>query len=189
MLRFRSLTFIGVVFLAGCAATTPATIGPRVDQATTTQLWLEHRNPNLSPLQLAYVEAELVSRAETKFGTSYIGQRTASAFRKSLYARAAQAKPSADLKNCSDFSTSWQAQRYFLDTGGPINDPNDLDRDGDGLACEWGTRVQSISRKATAPVRKATVRTRPSYSRTCYTGPRGGRYTITASGRKNYNGC
>lgn len=24
---------------------------------------------------------------------------------------------------------------------------------------------------------------------TCYTGPRGGRYTITPSGRKNYNGC
>ncbi len=24
---------------------------------------------------------------------------------------------------------------------------------------------------------------------TCYTGPRGGRYTITASGRKNYKGC
>ncbi len=23
----------------------------------------------------------------------------------------------------------------------------------------------------------------------CYTGPRGGRYTITASGRKNYKGC
>jgi len=25
--------------------------------------------------------------------------------------------------------------------------------------------------------------------RTCYVGPRGGTYTITASGRKNYNGC
>lgn len=24
---------------------------------------------------------------------------------------------------------------------------------------------------------------------TCYTGPRGGTYTITASGRKNYKGC
>lgn len=23
----------------------------------------------------------------------------------------------------------------------------------------------------------------------CHTGPRGGRYTITPSGRKNYNGC
>lgn len=25
--------------------------------------------------------------------------------------------------------------------------------------------------------------------RTCYVGPRGGTYTITASGRKNYSGC
>ncbi|WP_146115905.1 hypothetical protein [Malikia granosa] len=24
---------------------------------------------------------------------------------------------------------------------------------------------------------------------TCYTGPRGGTYTLTPSGRKNYNGC
>lgn len=30
---------------------------------------------------------------------------------------------------------------------------------------------------------------RPSGGPTCYTGPRGGTYTITASGRKNYGGC
>jgi hypothetical protein len=28
-----------------------------------------------------------------------------------------------------------------------------------------------------------------SGSQTCYTGPRGGTYTITKSGRKNYAGC
>jgi len=28
-----------------------------------------------------------------------------------------------------------------------------------------------------------------SAGQTCYTGPRGGTYTITASGRKNYGGC
>lgn len=31
--------------------------------------------------------------------------------------------------------------------------------------------------------------TRNSSGSTCYTGPRGGTYTITASGRKNYSGC
>lgn len=33
--------------------------------------------------------------------------------------------------------------------------------------------------------------TRPSQAAdpTCYVGPRGGTYTITPSGRKNYNGC
>lgn len=30
---------------------------------------------------------------------------------------------------------------------------------------------------------------RASGGATCYTGPRGGTYTITASGRKNYGGC
>jgi hypothetical protein len=29
----------------------------------------------------------------------------------------------------------------------------------------------------------------PRHSPTCYTGPRGGTYTITPSGKKNYNGC
>ena len=30
---------------------------------------------------------------------------------------------------------------------------------------------------------------RSTASPTCYVGPRGGAYTITASGRKNYSGC
>ena len=30
---------------------------------------------------------------------------------------------------------------------------------------------------------------RPAGGPTCYTGPRGGTYTITPSGRKNYSGC
>jgi hypothetical protein len=33
--------------------------------------------------------------------------------------------------------------------------------------------------------RQANENARP----TCYTGPRGGTYTLTASGRKNYSGC
>lgn len=38
-----------------------------------------------------------------------------------------------------------------------------------------------------APAASATPRS--SGGQTCYTGPRGGTYTITASGRKNYSGC
>ncbi|WP_439687993.1 YHYH domain-containing protein [Cupriavidus oxalaticus] len=34
----------------------------------------------------------------------------------------------------------------------------------------------------------ASTRSAPSGPK-CYTGPRGGTYTITASGRKNYGGC
>ena len=35
----------------------------------------------------------------------------------------------------------------------------------------------------------ATVRPVPTDSGVCHTGPRGGTYTITAAGRKNYGGC
>lgn len=34
-----------------------------------------------------------------------------------------------------------------------------------------------------------TTQTAPRSGQTCFTGPRGGTYTITASGRKNYGGC
>lgn len=42
-----------------------------------------------------------------------------------------------------------------------------------------------------APTRSAATSgsSRTVGSQTCYTGPRGGTYTITASGRKNYSGC
>ncbi|MEH7503311.1 excalibur calcium-binding domain-containing protein [Neobacillus drentensis] len=39
--------------------------------------------------------------------------------------------------NCTDFSTQEEAQQYFEDNGGTESDPDDLDRDGDGIACEW----------------------------------------------------
>ena len=38
--------------------------------------------------------------------------------------------------NCSDFATQRDAQAFFLDEGGPSNDPHDLDGDNDGKACE-----------------------------------------------------
>lgn len=50
------------------------------------------------------------------------------------------------------------------------------DRDGDGIECEWDEDTRSA-----APAR--------SSSPNCFTGPRGGTYTITSSGKKNYGGC
>lgn len=41
----------------------------------------------------------------------------------------------ADL-DCSDFSNQASAQDYFLSRGGPSSDPDRLDADGDGIACE-----------------------------------------------------
>lgn len=40
-------------------------------------------------------------------------------------------------RNCSDFDSQIEAQLFFEANGGPNNDPHDLDRDNDGIACEW----------------------------------------------------
>ena len=39
-------------------------------------------------------------------------------------------------KDCSDFATQRAAQIFFLKHGGPRHDPDRLDGDNDGIACE-----------------------------------------------------
>lgn len=39
-------------------------------------------------------------------------------------------------RDCSDFDTQPEAQAFFISEGGPEEDPHDLDRDGNGIACE-----------------------------------------------------
>lgn len=48
------------------------------------------------------------------------------------------AQPAAAFqdRDCADFATHWQAQRYFIKHGGPTHDPSHLDGDHDGSACE-----------------------------------------------------
>jgi hypothetical protein len=43
---------------------------------------------------------------------------------------------SAGDKDCADFSTWKQAQRFYEKHGGPKRDPHRLDGDDDGIACE-----------------------------------------------------
>lgn len=38
--------------------------------------------------------------------------------------------------DCADFATQAAAQNYFIDHGGPSSDPDGLDADHDGIACE-----------------------------------------------------
>jgi hypothetical protein len=38
--------------------------------------------------------------------------------------------------DCEDFGSQDEAQDFFEDEGGPYDDPHNLDRDGDGIACE-----------------------------------------------------
>jgi len=102
------------------------------------------------------------------------------------------ASPTND-RDCDSFPNSAAAQQFFINAGGPQSDPHDLDRDGDGYACEWGTdlRRRAAAEEATRR-RAAAAAARPRPVRTasrCYTGPRGGTYTITASGNRNYSGC
>lgn len=142
------------------------------------------------------IEAELISRGEKSCYGTNLGRTSVALLGKSYFDRGdgtskasasgySAAKVTSGAVDCSDFPSSAAAQKYFLASGGPAQDPHNLDGDGDGLACEWG----KAARKAysyRAPVYRPT-----SYSsgRTCYTGPRGGTYTITASGNKNYSGC
>jgi hypothetical protein len=54
-----------------------------------------------------------------------------------LLALAFAASPAlAADKDCSDFSTWRQAQRFYKNHGGPQHDPHRLDGDDDGIACE-----------------------------------------------------
>ena len=39
-------------------------------------------------------------------------------------------------RSCSDFDSWWDAQNFYHAAGGPGSDPHNLDRNGDGVACE-----------------------------------------------------
>ena len=44
--------------------------------------------------------------------------------------------PNGPDRDCPDFATQEEAQRFFLAAGGPDSDPHRLDGDHDGIACE-----------------------------------------------------
>ena len=64
---------------------------------------------------------------------------------------AGAAPASAPDLDCSDFSTQAAAQDYFLARGGPSSDPDRLDGDGDGIACETNSCPCNYSTTPTAP--------------------------------------
>jgi len=57
--------------------------------------------------------------------------------------------------------------------------------------CHRAPTIQRAQQAAAVPAQPASaVAQLPAPTApTCYTGPRGGTYTITKSGKKNYNGC
>ena len=44
--------------------------------------------------------------------------------------------PTGPDRNCADFDRWEEAQEFYLAAGGPDSDPNGLDKDGNGVACE-----------------------------------------------------
>mgnify|MGYP003453052668 FL=1 len=188
----RTISLCAMALVVACDAPQPssspssptAMSNPYISYSTT-QLWgLQGMTTSASELRL--VEAELGTRGESNCGTSYIGQRTASEVGTTRYSRRGAEGGNRD---CGSFANAAEAQRFFLLYGGPSNDRHNLDGDGDGYACEWGAYVRSYystyKPKATAYKPARTYRS----SGACYRGPRGGTYTITASGKKNYGGC
>ena len=178
-----------VLVLSACDVPQSAQVSSLSTQPTSS---LCARHMAASGIDLLAIEAELGARgtlqcATAYGGKSYIGAKTEATVGRSLYARSSVETASRDDKNCSDFASAGEAQRFFIASGGPHRDPHGLDGDGDGNACDWGKTLKSSTRKyKPAPVKAVTPRR--SSSRTCYTGPRGGRYYYSASGNKVY-GC
>ncbi|WP_299771195.1 excalibur calcium-binding domain-containing protein [uncultured Tateyamaria sp.] len=190
--------FVLIVFaaLAACSADilSPDALSQKVATAPTTELCSAYFLDRTTARGKLMIEAELAVRGVRQCSRGNYGQRSLSTFGSTAYNRSTSASQSLGAldRDCADFSSDAAAQKFFLAEGGPTSDPHDLDRDGDGLACEWGTQVRRIAAyQKPAPTyrRPAPVRRVPVYRSRCYTGPRGGTYTITASGAKNYNGC
>lgn len=137
------------------------------------------------------IEAELVSRGVTTCDGAPIGTQSAGEVGQVRFVRTAETAGVAGHDyDCSDFGNAAAAQRFFLASGGPTVDPYGLDGDGDGAACEWGTEIRRVaSLRVSPPAPRVAVPAPRSSAGQCYTGPRGGTYTITASGNRNYDGC
>ena len=82
--------------------------------------------------------------------------------------------PSVGDKDCADFSTHDEAQRFYVENGGPTSDPHRLDGDDDGVACEelagGGARPAPTRAPRTAPpTAPPTERTscHPNYGPQC----------------------
>lgn len=141
-----------------------------------------------SGLDLLAIEAELGARGalqcQTAYGTtSYVGKSTEATVGQRLYLRSEANLSAPDDRNCSDFASAAEAQRFFLAHGGPQSDPYRLDGDGDGNACEW----ERTLRLSVTQYKPRPVAIRRDSAPICHTGPRGGRYYYNSSGNKVYD--
>ncbi len=182
----KTRPLIVLAFLAACGISPdsqrPEVLSAQIAAESTYSLCVAHGNANTTARGKLMIEAELAVRGVNQCSSRNYGQVSAASYGRSVYERLPENDAGAgNTMNCGDFRSGAEAQKFFLAAGGPVQDRHNLDADGDGLACEWGTQARRISRyRAPAP---------RVYRPRCYVGPRGGTYTITASGRRNYDGC
>ncbi len=189
MRPFRLLVFSLFGLAAGCSpavhnaveAMDPTTRSNWLANLSSHDLCSGYQKPWAKPETKLMIEAELAIRNVSRCNSVRPVHASHASYRSRLYARPLAAA-ATDL-DCADFASGAEAQRFFLSRGGPTLDAHGLDRDGDGLACEWGA---DVARRLVPP---KPLFTALDYTPTCHEGPRGGTYTITASGRKNYAGC
>ncbi len=181
----RAFIYFVFLILAACTADvlSPEVLSSKVARASSAELCSAYRLPSTTLRGKLMIEAELAARKVNQCGYSNYGQYSLSTAGTKSYERPFSSEAAGGDYDCDDFPNGAAAQRFFLASGGPVSDPHNMDLDGDGLACEWGAQIRKVSsyRRPVASVRRVTSR--------CYTGPRGGTYTITASGNKNYGGC
>lgn len=138
----RTCIFALALFVAGCTEIDQRAYGAKFARLSVDELW-EEQKTNQSALELSFIEAELGSRGRKRTRSSYLGARTHTAVGKSRYQR--KEVRSRTPRKCSDFSRPALAQRFFLFSGGPQNDRNGLDPDGDGFACSWGQELREVA--------------------------------------------
>ena len=127
---FKSLGVFALVAACGVSPTAatqhPDILSAQIASETQTNLCLAARNPTTTPRGKLMAEAELAVRGVTQCSGESYGGASAAALGSTLYSRQISASQSAsrDLRNCNDFASGAAAQKYFLASGGPVNDPN-----------------------------------------------------------------
>lgn len=209
-MRRRGLLALGLM-LTACAPPGPtpdeaatassvarlAAYSDELASTDTPRLYATYALPSIDEQTRLMIEAELGVRGADPTEELTIGAQSAAQVGVARYARSGRdAGVGGRDYDCGSFASAALAQRFFLASGGPTIDPHNLDGDGDGAACEWGTEIRRIAARpapvpaplARAPEPQPAILPRAT-SPTCYTGPRGGTYTITSGGTKDYDGC
>ncbi len=86
--------------------------------------------------QLVVVQPGSVPTETSGVNVALYAKQASNAVGQSVYRRSAGARVTG-IGGCGRYGSADAAQRAFLAAGGPTSDPNGLDPDGDGFACQF----------------------------------------------------